>query len=66
MPEPRKPLGILRIIFAGIGIIIMILTGGCALLFGGYGQLGFALSYAALPFLVGFGIWLLAVRAGRD
>jgi hypothetical protein len=47
----------------------MVLTGGCALLVVGMspnaGDLALVASYAAIPFLVGLGIFLLATRTGR-
>jgi hypothetical protein len=69
--RPKKPLGILRGITAAVGIIIMVLSGGCALLVSGAGG-GLNLSdltlvsiYAGPPFLIGLGIWWLAVKVGR-
>ena len=53
-----------------LGIIIMVLTGGCALLVVGMspnaGDLAMVVSYAAIPFLVGLGIFLIATRVGRQ
>lgn len=68
-PPSRRPLGVLRGLFAVLGIIITVLTGGCALLVVGMspnaGDLALVASYAAIPFLFGLGIFLLATRVGR-
>ncbi len=76
-PEPetpratRRPLGVVRGIFAAIGIIIMVLTGGCApsIMFSGpinsRATSTMVGSIAGIPFLIGLGIFLLATRAGR-
>ena len=70
-PAPKKkPLGVLRGIAAALGVIIMVLTGGCALLIaGGMGINGddftLVLIYAGPPFLVGLLIFLTATRLGR-
>jgi len=70
-PAPKKkPLGVLRGIAAALGIIIMVLTGGCALLIAGGGGLSgddfeLVLIYAGPPFLVGLVIFLAATRLGR-
>ncbi len=71
----RPPLTIMRRIFAAVGVIIMVLTGGCTLFFifsllseGGSESgafVGVAIVYGGLPFLVGLGVFLLATRAGR-
>lgn len=67
----KKRLGVLRGIAAALGIIIMVLTGGCALLIevagGGLSGDDFALVlvYAGPPFLVGLLIFLAATRLGR-
>jgi hypothetical protein len=67
---PKKPLGVLRGLAAALGIIIMVLTGGCALLIAGaegfsrdYFEL--VVVYAGAPFLVGLLIFLAATRLGR-
>jgi hypothetical protein len=75
-PVPKPPLGVLRIIIAAIGILVMVVSGGCALVFlglfvsepgGGIGELlGIIAAYIAVPFAIGFGIWWLAVKVGRD
>lgn len=66
---PRPPLGVIRGIFAAIGVVVMVLTGGCALAFlltgASLGDLSIILGVAGIPFLVGLGIFLLATRAGR-
>ena len=70
-PQPsRKPLGVLRGLAAALGVIIMVFSGGCALLIGTFG--GFSsgdgpmvLGYLGPPFLIGLGIWWLAVKVGR-
>jgi hypothetical protein len=68
-PPAKKPLGVVRGLFATLGIIVMVLTGGCALLVAGMSpnanDLALVASYAAIPFLVGLGIFLLATRVGR-
>jgi len=71
-PAPRKPLGVLRGIAAALGIIIMVLTGGCALILVGISfqsirtdDLELVLIYAGPPFLVGLAIFLAATRLGR-
>ena len=66
----------LRIIIAAIGILVMVVSGGCALLWlelfasGSSGSIGELLSilvpYIGVPFAIGFGIWWLAVKVGRD
>jgi hypothetical protein len=64
---PRRPLGVLRGLAAMVGVLIMLISGGCALVFGA-GSLGgmrMALDYATLPFLIGFAIFGLAVWVGR-
>ena len=73
---PKPPLGVLRIIIAAIGILVMVVSGGCALVWlgiffsepgGSIGEfLGLIVPYMAIPFAIGFGIWWLAVKAGRD
>jgi hypothetical protein len=78
LPQPRPPkppLGVLRIIIAAIGILVMVVSGGCALFFlsifvsesgGSPGEtLGIFVPYIAIPFAIGFGIWWLAVKVGR-
>ncbi len=70
-PTPtKKPLGVLRGLAAALGVIIMVLTGGCALLIAGaevfsrdYFEL--VLVYAGAPFLIGLLIFLAATRLGR-
>ncbi len=71
-PVPiEKPLAVLRGLAAALGIIIMVLTGGCALIIGvaGGGLSGddfeLVLIYAGPPFLVGLLIFLAATRLGR-
>jgi hypothetical protein len=70
-PPPKKPISVLRGLFATLGAIIMALTGGCALLatIGGGGinanDLQLVLVFAGPPFLVGLGIFLAATRLGR-
>jgi len=61
---------VLRGIAAALGVIIMVLTGGCALLITGGGGLNtedleLVLIYAGPPFLVGLLIFLAATRLGR-
>lgn len=71
-PVPaKKRLGVLRGLAAVLGIIIMVLTGGCALIIAGAGGLNgsdfeLVLIYAGPPFLVGLGIFLAATRLGRQ
>lgn len=70
-PVPiKKPLGVLRGIASALGVIIMVLTGGCALIIAGAGGLSgddfeLVLMYVAPPFLVGLLIFLAATRLGR-
>ena len=65
-PAPKKPIGVLRGIAATIGIIIMLLSGGCAVIFASSGLDPNILKvYAGPPFLVGLAIWWLAVKVGR-
>jgi len=71
-PAPKKPLGVLRGLAAALGIIIMVLTGGCALFLVGIssnsirmGDLELVLIYAGPPFIVGLLIFLAATRLGR-
>lgn len=66
----KRPLGVLRGLAAALGILIMVLTGGCALLIAGGGgisisNLGPVLIYAGPPFLIGLAIFLAATRGGR-
>lgn len=66
----KRPLGVLRGLAAALGIIIMVLTGGCALLITGGGgintdDLKLVLIYAGPPFLIGLAIFLAATRGGR-
>jgi len=77
MSEPTqaaKPaLGVIRRIFAVIGILIMVFAGGCTLIvgfpmiggpdFSGMGAM--LLLFGGLPFLFGLLLWWLAVKAGR-
>ena len=68
MPDGRAPLTLGRRIGAAIGIIIMVLTGGCSILFlaGNPGEFADAVwIVGGIPFAVGFLIWALAVYAGR-
>ena len=75
-PSPKPPLGVLRILIAAIGILVMVVSGGCAVLWislfvsepgGGIGEmLSILVPYVGLPFAIGFGIWWLAVKVGRD
>lgn len=63
---PKKPIGVLRGIAAAIGIIVMLLSGGCAVIFAGSGvDPNIVSSYAGPPFLIGLAIWWLAVKVGR-
>jgi hypothetical protein len=71
-PVPKKrPLGVLRGLAAALGILIMVLTGGCALLIAGGGGISISnlgpvvLIYAGPPFLIGLAIFLAATRGGR-
>jgi hypothetical protein len=70
-PVPiKKPLGVLRGLAAVLGILIMVLTGGCALIItvaGGANanDIETVLMYVAPPFLVGLLIFLAATRLGR-
>ena len=66
-PSPRRPLGVLRGIFAAIGIIVMLLSGGCVVAFVAVHNslIGEVVAIALVPFLVGLVIFLLATRAGR-
>jgi hypothetical protein len=70
LTPPRRSL--LRLIAATIGIIIMVFSGGCVLLFvvpslssDPYGIIGIALAVGGLPFLVGLLITYLALRRSR-
>jgi hypothetical protein len=88
MPDPappaapsggRPPLTPIRLIFAIIGGLIMLFTGGCTLLFlagyvhdeltrsGGeqYVNIPVILTVGGPPFLLGLLVWYLAARAGR-
>lgn len=67
---PRKPLGIVRGIFAAVGVIVMVLTGGCAItiLFSGplNGEdLTMVGTIAGIPFLIGLAIFLVAIHGSR-
>ena len=62
-PSDRKPMGVLRWIFAIIGVLIMAFCGGCMLLFADAGMT--AVTIGGLPFLLGLLVWGLAVFAGR-
>jgi hypothetical protein len=69
-PPGKKPLGVLRGLAAALGVIIMVLTGGCALLITAGSRLesdalGILLVYAGPPFLIGLLIFLAAIRLGR-
>jgi hypothetical protein len=74
-PAPRPPLGIIRLIFAAIGVLIMVFAGGCTLLIGVpmiggsgsdlAGMVPMLLLFGGVPFLVGLGLWFLAVKVGR-
>ena len=73
----RKPkLTVIRWIFAIIGSLIMLFSGGCSLVFLGdlisrgrwadnYISVDMVLVIGGLPFLLGLLIWWLAVKAGR-
>jgi hypothetical protein len=67
---PKQPLGVLRGLAAALGIIIMVLTGGCALLISVAGginssDMAMVLTYAGPPFIIGLLIFLAATRLGR-
>jgi hypothetical protein len=67
-PPPRPPRSLGRRIAATIGIIIMVLTGGCTLALIGdsgsdpYGMIGVFLVVGGVPFLFGALITWLALR----
>ncbi len=70
--RPRKRLSVLRALAATLGVIIMLLSGGCVLALAAFNgpfnmsDLALVLPYAGPPFLIGLGIWWLAVKVGRD
>jgi hypothetical protein len=74
-PGARPPLGIMRLILAAIGILIMVFAGGCTLLVGlpllggsaseVASMVPMLLLFGGAPFLVGLGLWFLAVKVGR-
>ena len=74
-PAARPPLGIIRLIVAAIGVLIMVFAGGCTLLIGVpmiggsgsdlAGMVPMLLLFGGVPFLVGLGLWFLAVKVGR-
>jgi hypothetical protein len=68
-PVKFAPLSGLRLFFAIVGILIMVLSGGCSLAFllgGGIAMLMPALVVGGVPFLLGYVIWRLAARSGRE
>ena len=70
-PAPKKPISVLRGLFATLGVIIMVLTGGCAIAaIGSSGMFNasdmqLVALFAGPPFLIGLGIFLAATRLGR-
>jgi hypothetical protein len=70
-PAPKKPISVLRGLFATLGVIVMVLTGGCAIAaIGSSGMLNasdmqLVALFAGPPFLIGLGIFLVATRLGR-
>ena len=76
-PAPDKPkLTVVRWIFAVIGALIMLFSGGCSLLILGdlasrgrwsdnYVSVEIVLLIGGVPFLLGLLIWWLAVKVGR-
>ena len=75
-PAARTRLGPLRLVFAIIGGLIMLVSGGCSLALlpaalraSGGGELYIdqytVVVFGGLPFLVGLSILLLALKAGR-
>lgn len=69
--QPKKPISILRGLAATLGAIIMVLTGGCAILaIGSSGTLSTSdmqmiAVFTVPPFLIGLAIFLAATRLGR-
>jgi hypothetical protein len=73
-PGAKRPMTALRIIFAVFAALLMLFSGGCALLFigssvmspqNGFAEVPIVALLAGPPFLAGMVIWLLAVKAGR-
>ena len=74
----HENLSVIRWIFAIFGILIMLFSGGCSLFFlgnylltpkgaGGYDYLIFmGIAAGLVVLLIGFGIWKLAAKAGRN
>ena len=65
--EQKRPMSFMRWVFAIFGALIMVFTGGCALILGfnAPGVLGVFILISAIPFLIGWGIWWAAVKRGR-
>jgi uncharacterized membrane protein YdbT with pleckstrin-like domain len=71
-PGEVPPMSMVRIVFAVVGALVMLFSGGCALMFvpealrgGGYADWPAIALFAGPPFLAGLLIWWLAAKAGR-
>jgi hypothetical protein len=71
-PPPKEPLSVVRKIVAAIGILIMVLTGGCTILvaiptlmYNDFSGLPLLLLFGGIPFLVGFWVFKVATTKPR-
>ena len=61
----------LRLVFAAAGLLVMLLSAGCALIIGTslngfFPNMALLLIFAAGPFLAGLAFWWLAMRRRKD
>ena len=68
LPNPKKPIGIVRGAIATVGAVIMVLIGVPAFRAAaatGFQNVELVIAYAGLPFAVGLAIFCAALWAGR-